>query len=512
LIAVSDPDQLDRVKEILESELAGVTIDWVADEQRARERISSRAYDLVVAHQHLPKDRRTPLAEEENRGLVLSQWIDAEAGRLPTVLLTLPSDTATMEAVNRLPRCDTVPTGLDNWENHLMKRVRPALAATAGKVPKRLDVDIHIDLEKNWAEADLRGVNIERRCEKIPLQIQGKEMVKLSMSVACEADRSGGEKWRKRLKKVGEALMRHIFERNPDFLHAFNTVTALVGGLENTRIRFIVEKKVHPVALEAIFGPHELLKKDYWMLHAPMYRTIRECPGYRSPLFHEDDEKTKGASVNFLIIESPTAGRIQIGGFEKHLSELKNVADECRFLQDFFCPGQTLGTVRIGEVRLIRKRKRNESMAKLVREALEPHKSSWHVVHYAGHSYFDPLSQEGYVFLPGPGNSIDKVNVELFSAWLRNADTRFVFLSSCHSSEAGFVFAMASQHIPAIVGFRWDIDDDMAFQYTKLFYQELFREKRSSLEYAFLKARKSIYEGYKQNPIWAAPVLVIQPI
>jgi len=50
----------------------------------------------------------------------------------------------------------------------------------------------------------------------------------------------------------------------------------------------------------------------------------------------------------------------------------------------------------------------------------------------------------------------------------------------------------------------------MAFQYTQEFYRELLAGKKRSLEYAFLNARKKIYAMYKDNPIWAAPVLVVQ--
>jgi CHAT domain-containing protein len=132
------------------------------------------------------------------------------------------------------------------------------------------------------------------------------------------------------------------------------------------------------------------------------------------------------------------------------------------------------------------------------------------MVHYAGHSYFDPSTKEGSVFFPGAGRRIDIVRADKFSAWLRSADVRFIFLSSCHSSEAGFVFEMARTQIPAIVGFRWDIEDDKAVEYTKMFYRALFGGDDRCLEHAFLKARKGIYENNQLNPIWAAPVLVIQ--
>jgi hypothetical protein len=246
------------------------------------------------------------------------------------------------------------------------------------------------------------------------------------------------------------------------------------------------------------------------MLHAPIYRTIRDCPGNQYPLFHEDDADMRGRPINVLIVESPTEGTITLHGFEKQLCRLENVVTECKFLKDYLHLLKRTGQANIGEVELISWKNKKELMKEQVRKALEEGNRSWHVVHYAGHSYFDHRTQSGHVFFPGPGKAIDKVKVDLLSLWLRNAKTRFIFLSSCHSSEAGFVFAMASQHIPAIVGFRWDIDDDMAYEYTQIFYKELLAGKKQSLEYAFLNARKKIYAMHENNPIWAAPVLVIQ--
>jgi len=271
-----------------------------------------------------------------------------------------------------------------------------------------------------------------------------------------------------------------------------------------------VEKKLHAVALEAIFGPHEFRKKDYWMLHAPIYRSLPECPAWGYPLFHEEDEDMRGCPINVLIIESPTEGPTQLGKSTIQLDKLDNVVRECRFLEKYLRAFQTKGSVSIGEVKLISCKSKKEPMKELLWKAIENENQRWHVVHYAGHSYFNHLTQEGYVFFPGPHETIEIIKVGQLSSWLRKVDTRFIYLSSCHSSDVDFVFAMASQYIPAILGFRWDIDDDMAYQFTKALYRKLLGGKKQSLEYAFLKARKKIYDKDKLNPIWAAPVLVIQ--
>ena len=518
LIAVSDSEQFDLIEEILVNKMPDVRIDRVEDEKRAKAKIGSRAYQLVIAHQHLARDSKTPIQEGEARGLVLAQWLDADTARIPTILLTFQSDEKVIAATNRLQNCEAVFIGLDRWEDSLIKRVGQGLALQTTEQPreelKRLEVDIYIDPVNNRAEADMRGVNFACSVPKEFLRIQRSAILKLSMKAAEEADRTdrtGGEKWHKRLQKLGKALMRHIFRENMEFYRKFERLVEKVGGLQNIRIRFIVEEETHAVALEAIFGPHELQsREDYWMLHAPIYRSIRDCPGYRYPLFHQDDRAMKGRDINVLIIESPTEGIVTLNGLEKQLSRLNNVVRECDFLEEYFHRVKDAGNVHIGAIKRVSAEAPEAPMLEALRKTLGKENPHWHIVHYAGHSYFDLPTKEGFVFFPGAGDRIDIVKADKFSAWLRDADTRFIFLSSCHSSEAGFVLAMARTEIPAIVGFRWDIEDDMAVAYTEMFYRALFEGDDRCLEHAFLKARKGIYEDNPLNPIWAAPVLVIQ--
>ena len=263
LIAVSDSEQFDLIEEILVDRMPDVRVDRVEDEKRAKAKIGSRGYHLVIAHQHLARDSKTPIQEGEARGLLLAQWLDANTDRIPTILLTFQSDKEVIAATNRLSKCEAVFIGLDRWEDSLIKRVSQGLALQRAGQPqedlKRLEVDIYIDPVNNWADADMRGVNFACCIEKERLKIQGSAILKLSMKAAEAADRTdrttGGEKWHKRLQTLGQALMRHIFRENSEFYRKFERLVEKVGGLQNTRIRFIVEEEIHAVALEAIFRP-----------------------------------------------------------------------------------------------------------------------------------------------------------------------------------------------------------------------------------------------------------------
>ena len=118
-----------------------------------------------------------------------------------------------------------------------------------------------------------------------------------------------------------------------------------------------------------------------------------------------------------------------------------------------------------------------------------------------------PEGESRRVIFPGDGTA-EPVKIDVFASVLRNADTRLVFLCSCDSAQQDFIFHLAKQRVPAIMGFLWKVKDDRAVAYVKSFYRHLFKER--SLEYACLEAKKDMNNKYPDDPIWASSVLVIQ--
>src|SRR5262249_7350792 len=133
----------------------------------------------------------------------------------------------------------------------------------------------------------------------------------------------------------------------------------------------------------------------------------------------------------------------------------------------------------------------------------------WDLVHYAGHSHYVEATGTGYIFFPG--RFVEELNIEVFNTFLTKAQTRFIYLSGCKSSEAGFVFEMARLQIPGVLGFRLPINDQTALEFAKVFYSNLFKKGSGPcLETAFLSTRCAIRERYKQDQIWAAAMLILQ--
>ncbi len=223
------------------------------------------------------------------------------------------------------------------------------------------------------------------------------------------------------------------------------------------------------------------------------------------------DKVTINSPINCLIIESAVEG--QVSGDFPNFGPLSNVPEEAKWLQNFLKgKEQVKPIVKVDRVLRIQEKNvpKGKSFHQYVREILRED-CLWHIVHYAGHSYYDDKEHKGYVIFPGPrGGKVhgEAVEIERFAQWLRDS-TCFIYLSSCHSSESNIVFELAKEGVPAIVGFRWDIDDKRAAEHARVFYTDLLAGSQS-LDYAFLKARQETYESCNKDKTWAAPMLILQ--
>ena len=88
-------------------------------------------------------------------------------------------------------------------------------------------------------------------------------------------------------------------------------------------------------------------------------------------------------------------------------------------------------------------------------------------------------------------------------------DVGLVYLSSCQSSSESIVFGLADQSVPAIIGFRWPIRDDLALAFAKGFYEAII-VGGMHLGPAFVAARRMLNKDYPHTPHWFAPVLIVQ--
>ncbi|MFA4902728.1 MAG: CHAT domain-containing protein [Desulfobaccales bacterium] len=509
----------------------------VRNVKTAWECLRQSRYDFIVAFLHLPPDRASPLDLSAQLGLDFLQSLKKESQHIPSILVAPARDDNIDKALETLPECKLAFIGeslsndvLDHAQKYLQKVTyqEPASQPTYYlKEPAKLqgDIEIKLHLGPGFQPFVYGEYTMFTEYKKIAgqhgqLWLDWRTLKELAKKSKALEDPEVCSEWLEELKNVGESLWREFCrgfcDRYTKFKEHFNTHVKQVNGIENTRIRFKmdmvdkeededlarVSEEMQAVVLEALKED----QKEFLMLQAPIYRrldlTEYEYDSY--PLFDLKD-KDKEAPINCLIIEADTSGWVE--ELRKNLPELSHILGEqgeSRLLEAYF--QQKRGQGRIGKILRLAKDllPKNTNFTDWVFEVLEQD-GPWQLVHYAGHSLYGD-DRTGYVFFPGE-NTPEPVKIGVFSTHLRNSQVRFMYLSSCQSSEDDFVFQLANNRVPAILGFRWSIDDEKAKEYALKFYEYLFEYR--SLDQAFLKARQYAHK-YKDNRIWAAPLLVLQ--
>jgi hypothetical protein len=240
------------------------------------------------------------------------------------------------------------------------------------------------------------------------------------------------------------------------------------------------------------------------MLKAPIFRKYKGS-GERFPLFKDKVSRTE--PLDCLIIQCQLDAFFAGGTVKRAFAEIPGAGEEVAWLEDFLVKNRE--RLRIGTVRVLRYADDpggERTFAAAVEQALR--ERAWRLVHYAGHS---AKAGNGHGYLVTGGEDGDLVDAEQFGEWASKA--QFVFLSSCESVDSYFVLRLVDRHVPAVIGYRWKIDDQTAREFAQRFYGRLLDDRASNryLEYAYLHAKRDLYgrtDG--SRAVWAAPMLVMQ--
>jgi hypothetical protein len=230
-------------------------------------------------------------------------------------------------------------------------------------------------------------------------------------------------------------------------------------------------------------------------------------PAEYPPLFKDCDSREK--KLNCLLIQGDVSGFNAAAPLSCPFPAIEAARDEILELEDYLLEHST--EFRIGKVKRIA---HDDGAAGSVRfvKALEKafDEGTWDLVHYAGHSFGQSAPDGARVFLVfGPGEA-GLVDGQTFARWV--GKSRFLFLSSCQSAGAHFVLQMVKQTVPAIIGYRWKVEDLHAQLFARNFYASLFGAAVNNryLEYAFLEAKRALHGSKLATPAWASPMLVMQ--
>jgi hypothetical protein len=150
----------------------------------------------------------------------------------------------------------------------------------------------------------------------------------------------------------------------------------------------------------------------------------------------------------------------------------------------------------------------SRSAEKVLRQTLS--ESHFDVVHFAGHSI---TTKNSLTLLILPSNRLgeaDSMAVHAFAEGVAAANARLVYLSSCQGSSANTVASLGQRGVPHVLGFRWNVDDERAAEFARLFYSDLFGPESAMISSAFRAACRGVYKPEQveaSSPIWASPVL-----
>ena len=479
-----------------------VTIDWAKNEAEALAHCKETSYAVVICYLHLPVDSKTPLREEEKRGLSFLRLIKADMPRIPVILVVTAMDCKLYDAIKGYQECIAIQEG-EKFDESLMEQCKKFLTVCHFRKKTAL-IDITINFESSSSivgKYQIKGSGID-----IPGDIYlNSRTLRNFITDSEELEAAIGKKdwtvedWEKKFRRLGLDLSEEIF-RDWKFMATIRDVEQEVGGFENIRIRFILNEACHTIIFEALMDHGQNL----FILKAPMYRRIPYTISTGlTPLFME--ENANGGSINCLIIGADAQGYVEgLSGQGQDLEKLPNLAKEISWVEQHL-QGIVKGTVKVLARKTIPPKKTfKEQLLQLLSNG------TWDLVHFAGHTLYskdEKGNNIGCLALP-KGKRSELMAISDLAHYLRAAKTRFLYLNSCHSTSAAMVFKLAEQQIPAIIGFRWPILDDQALSYAQSFYENLFDGR--SLEESFFHTRKAMHQKYKDPRSSAALLLILQ--
>ncbi len=459
-----------------------IRVTTSGNEENARSHLPGN-FSLVITALYIRKSPLAPLSIEDEEGIELVRWMRFNRMNAPTILV-IPMYTQKLCAAGlHLENCHVIPSGA----NMVQAIVALAVQLVYEKPAKSLDVEIHLRSRTDWGYKLIgKGFTYYHEHYLTVDESTIKDLDMLSRVV------SNSEDWQEVLERIGKTLLE-VISRDHSFPFEMGECLSLVGDETNARIRFVVKPELHNLLLEAVWCPPQA-RDQYWMLFAPVYRRLLVDQSATVPDLFEG-----GRPISCLIIDATTSGYVEDLGLV--LMKLKKVSDECDWVYNWLKTNRS--RFNIGEVSLLKVKQGNTPLAQGVKEALESR--DWSIVHYAGHSY--ARNDAAYIFLPSATEGpVERVDLKRFSDWLRRVS--FTYFSSCDSGAGSFVFELAKRKVSDILAYRWEIDDTLAFEHAKEFYEQLFGSR--SLERAYLTARKRMHDLHPDDRIWAAPILIKQ--
>ncbi len=519
LLATSDPDIGDLMFQYLEDAAEDFDPTLVNNAKSLQKKLSVvrwENYDLLIIDNDIYHDRQSPAPHDTSVGLEILRELKEREVPLPSILLAGDVSSGSfgelLQETQRLHNCELVVK-----RGNLDEAVAVAIGRLQALGPKRAGErsntapEYQAEIEINIADQVRQEYHFRYRTSNAMVNSPPKTLsVRWNiLEELCDESRTlrtMDQGWESTMKGIGRRLIDEL-GRSPEFFKDFYRIQSPENDLDNLFIRFSVSRHTYDVACEALYED----EGGFLMLRAPVTRKV-DANQYRIPLFQEGQAPTE--PINILFIESDVSGLVPAlkRGFEK----LHNIQRERTFFENIRdAANGKAPKVPIGQICIVRPEGQAEDfevtvMKYLTGQTEDPEiPTAFHIVHFAGHSFFDAESKNDPGGLIFPGEYPKVVRIRQFAQWLDKADTRLAYLSSCRSSDSEVAFELAREGVPTVIGFRWDVEDDLAAEHAEAFYGELLYDHPVP-EQAFLCARRAMNARCQENRIWAASTMIHQ--
>lgn len=474
---------------------------------------------LIVARSNVPPDANAPAAVDRSEPATVHFFRDlAQAMSLPPcIFIAAHTDVAGEHALRDLHRAallgeKEVEASLVATAHRLLDE-RPDARKTQGHF---LDVDITLNGTGAGCSWQLYGKNGIGKEDAGALRISPDDMeTLLFQSELVGATKDNAQRLTKELiRRLGRDIYRCIMDdksNNDGLSDELYHRTDGWGSLESTRFRFEVDDKTSHLLVEAMAQPQRgrRNREEYWMLRTPIFRRLAYGGG-RLPLYKDRDSRE--CKVRCLVIQGTVDEFDTAPPHGKHFSAISDVIDEVAWLEGHLGGTENMDTFGLACVEILRPSDyRPGKFGPALREILI--KGQWQLIHYAGHVDMSD-GMNGYLVL-GP-HPADAISIDEFARAARAA--QFVFLNSSLSAHPNFIMKLAQRNIPAAIGYAWPVRGEMALEFSREFYSQLFRKTeggsapRGFIEYAFMRAKAHLYAAHPQETQWSAPLLFMQTL
>ena len=316
--------------------------------------------------------------------------------------------------------------------------------------------------------------------------------------------------WREHLKMAGMPLYDNLV-RSVLGEGLLQEYVQRPEGLLRVHFRFHIGDSLFSAPFEALY---DATSESFVRIRAPLARRFLIASGIRPSNDNRRSQLHKGLRI--LFVRAQAGGIAQIASDSDELlahnnwfefEQLMNLdLEETMFREQI--EGHSWQGGRI-IVEYFPGEDNGDTFVDGLRKVLETNKFDY--VHFAGHSLTTDFDQTFLIVPTGQPSMLCGLSVSAFAQWCGAAGVRFVYLSSCRGGSCRAVQNLVANGIPHVLGFRWDVEDEMAAKFAEVFYHKLLISEQPIAK-AYRDTCEVLHNDPKRgtSPIWVSSMLIMQ--